>query len=71
MLFSDFDLLLMDEFIFGVDVCTRHEVLYLFGDLNRDGLVVVVIIYDLNGIVVYLLYFVCLYTRIMGQGILY
>ena len=67
-LFSDPDLLLMDEPTSGVDVRTRHEVLHLLGDLNRDGLAVVVTTHDLNGIAAHLPRLVCLHTRIMGEG---
>jgi len=67
-LFSSPDLLLMDEPTSGVDVRTRHEVLHLLSDLNRDGLAVVVTTHDLNGIAAHLPYLVCLHTRITGQG---
>jgi ABC-type Mn2+/Zn2+ transport system ATPase subunit len=67
-LFSNPDLLLMDEPTSGVDVRTRHEVLHLLADLNRDGLAVVVTTHDLNGIAAHLPHLVCLHTRITGQG---
>ena len=67
-LFSDPDLLLMDEPTSGVDVRTRHEVLHLLAELNRDGLAVVVTTHDLNGIAAHLPHLICLHTRIMGRG---
>ena len=67
-LFSNPDLLLMDEPTSGVDVRTRHEVLHLLSDLNHDGLAVVVTTHDLNGIAAHLPHLVCLHTRITGQG---
>ena len=67
-LFSDADLLLMDEPTSGVDVRTRHEVLHVLEDLHRDGLAVVLTTHDLNGIAAHLPRLVCLHTRIMGEG---
>ncbi|MGB8650033.1 MAG: ABC transporter ATP-binding protein, partial [Mycobacteriales bacterium] len=40
------DLLLMDEPTSGVDVATRHEVLHLLDDLNREGLAIVLTTHD-------------------------
>ncbi len=67
-LFSDPDLLLMDEPTSGVDVRTRHEVLHVLEELHHDGLAVVVTTHDLNGIAAHLPRLVCLHTRIMGEG---
>jgi ABC-type Mn2+/Zn2+ transport system ATPase subunit len=67
-LFSSPDLLLLDEPTSGVDVRTRHEVLHLLGDLNADGLAIVLTTHDLNGIAAHLPNVVCLHTRVMGMG---
>ena len=67
-LFSHPDLLLMDEPTSGVDVRTRHEVLHLLSELNRDGLAIVVSTHDLNGIAAHLPHLVCLHTHITGEG---
>ena len=67
-LFSAPDLLLMDEPTSGVDVRTRHEVLHLLSELNRDGLAIMVTTHDLNGIAAHLPHIVCLHTHITGQG---
>ena len=67
-LFSNPDLLLMDEPTSGVDVRTRHEVLHLLADLNHAGLAVVVTTHDLNGIAAHLPHLVCLHKCITGQG---
>ena len=67
-LFSSPDLLLLDEPTSGVDVRTRHEVLHLLGDLNAEGLAIVLSTHDLNGIAAHLPNVVCLHTRIMGMG---
>jgi ABC-type Mn2+/Zn2+ transport system ATPase subunit len=67
-LFSSPDLLLLDEPTSGVDVRTRHEVLHLLGDLNAEGLAIVLSTHDLNGIAAHLPNVVCLHTQVMGMG---
>jgi zinc/manganese transport system ATP-binding protein len=62
------ELLLLDEPTSGVDVRTRHEILHLLADLNRDGLAVVLSTHDLNGIAAHLPRLVCLNTEVTGQG---
>jgi ABC-type Mn2+/Zn2+ transport system ATPase subunit len=67
-LISQPDLLLLDEPTSGVDVRTRHDVLHLLGDLNADGLAIVLTTHDLNGIAAHLPQLVCLNTNITGIG---
>ncbi len=67
-LFRNPDLVLLDEPTSGVDFRTRHEVLHLLGELNHDGLAIVVTTHDLNGIAAHLPNLVCLNTRVMGAG---
>ena len=62
------DLLLMDEPTSGIDVRTRHEVLHLLEDLNRDGLAIVLTTHDLNGMAAHLPHLVCLNTSVQGEG---
>jgi len=62
------DLLLMDEPTSGVDVRTRHEVLHLLGELNADGVAMVLTTHDLNGIAAHLPHLVCLNRRVLGAG---
>ena len=61
-------LLLLDEPTSGVDVQTRHEVLHLLDDLNRDGLAVVLTTHDLNGIAAHLPHLIALQRRIIASG---
>lgn len=61
-------LLLMDEPTSGVDVRTRHDVLHLLGDLNADGLAVVLTTHDLNGIAAHLPSLVCLNREVVAAG---
>ncbi|MEO6205303.1 MAG: metal ABC transporter ATP-binding protein [Mycobacteriales bacterium] len=61
-------LLLMDEPTSGVDVATRHEVLHLLDDLNRDGLAIVLTTHDLNGMAAHLPHLVALQQRVIALG---
>jgi ABC-type Mn2+/Zn2+ transport system ATPase subunit len=61
-------LLLLDEPTSGVDLRTRHELLDLLAELNRDGLAVVLTTHDLNGIAVRLPHLVALHTRVVAAG---
>lgn len=61
-------LLLMDEPTSGVDVATRHEVLHLLDELNRDGIGIVITTHDLNGMAAHLPHLVCLHTEVIGVG---
>jgi zinc/manganese transport system ATP-binding protein len=47
-------LLLLDEPTSGVDVRTRHEILHLLEELNREGVAMVLTTHDLNGIAAHL-----------------
>ncbi len=62
------ELLLMDEPTSGVDVATRHEVLHLLDDLNREGLAIVLTTHDLNGMASHLPHLVALQQRIIASG---
>jgi zinc/manganese transport system ATP-binding protein len=61
-------LLLLDEPTSGLDVATRHEILHLLTDLNRDGLAVVLTTHDLNGIAVHLPHLVCMRRAVLAAG---
>jgi ABC-type Mn2+/Zn2+ transport system ATPase subunit len=49
-------------------VRTRHDVLHLLGDLNDDGLTIVLTTHDLNGIATHLPTVVCLNRSVIGAG---
>src|SRR5439155_25200456 len=61
-------LLLLDEPTSGVDVRTRHDVLHLLGDLNADGLAILLTTHDLNGMAAHLPWLVCLITAVIVLG---
>ena len=62
------ELLLLDEPTSGVDVATRHEVLHLLDDLNREGLAIVLTTHDLNGMASHLPHLVALQQRVIASG---
>ncbi len=62
------DVLLLDEPTSGVDVTTRHDMLHLLGDLNQDGIAVVLTTHDLNGIAAHLPHLVCINGSIVAEG---
>jgi zinc/manganese transport system ATP-binding protein len=67
-LLGDPQLLLLDEPTSGVDMRTRHDVLHLLGDLNDEGIAVVLTTHDLNGIAAHLPRLVCVNGHITGEG---
>lgn len=61
-------LLLMDEPTSGVDVKARHEIVHLLGELNDEGLSIVVTTHDLNGMAAHLPHLVCLNRKVIAAG---
>ena len=62
------DLLLLDEPTSGVDARIRHDILHLLGDLNAQGLTIVLTTHDLNGIATHLPRLVCLNRQVIAHG---
>jgi zinc/manganese transport system ATP-binding protein/zinc transport system ATP-binding protein len=60
--------LLLDEPTSGADIKTRHDVLHLLRDLNRDGIAVLLTTHDLNSVAAHLPWVICLNKRIVAQG---
>lgn len=67
-MFTGAEAIFLDEPTSGLDVTTRHEVLHLLDDLNRDGVTIVLSTHDLNGIATHLPTIVCLNRTIIGAG---
>ena len=67
-LFTGAEVIFLDEPTSGLDVRTRHEVLHLLGDLNEEGVTIVLSTHDLNGIATHLPTIVCLNKRVIGAG---
>lgn len=62
------EVLLLDEPTSGVDLATRRDVLRLLGELNSDGLTVVLTTHDLNFVASHLPRVVCLNGRLVADG---
>jgi ABC-type Mn2+/Zn2+ transport system ATPase subunit len=62
------DLILLDEPTSGVDLKTRHDVLHLLGELNHDGMTVILTTHDLNWVAAHLPRVVCLAGEIVADG---
>lgn len=67
-MFTGAEVVFLDEPTSGLDVTTRHEVLHLLDELNRDGVTIVLSTHDLNGIATHLPTIVCLNKTIIGAG---
>ena len=67
-LMRDPQLLLLDEPASGVDFKTRHELLHLLGELNEDGIGILLTTHDLNGIATHLPTLVCLNVEVTAVG---
>lgn len=67
-LFTDAKVIFLDEPTAGLDVRTRHDVLHLLGELNADGLTIVLTTHDLNGMAAHLPTVVCLNRSVIGAG---
>jgi zinc/manganese transport system ATP-binding protein len=61
-------LLLLDEPTSGVDIKTRDEILHLLGDLNRDGMTIVLSTHELNSVAAHLPWVVCVNGGIVAEG---
>lgn len=62
------ELILLDEPTNGVDLATRHDVLHLLGELNAEGVTILLTTHDLNWVAAHLPRVLCLNRRIVGDG---
>lgn len=62
------DLILLDEPTNGVDLATRHDVLHLLGELNAEGMTIVLTTHDLNWVAAHLPRVVCLNGTVIADG---
>lgn len=62
------ELLVLDEPTSGVDVRTRHEVVHLLNDLNREGMAVVLSTHDINGLAAHLPRIACVNRTLLADG---
>ncbi len=67
-LWTEPDLLLLDEPTAGVDVRTRHGVLHLLEELHHEGLSILLTTHDLNGLAAHLPRLVCVNGEVIAAG---
>lgn len=61
-------LLLMDEPTSGVDFGSRHDMLHLLGELNAEGVAIMLTTHDLNGVAAHLPQLVALQRTVIAIG---
>jgi len=61
-------LLLLDEPTTGIDVASRHDMLHLLGELNDEGVAILITTHDLNGVAAHLPKLVALNTTVIAAG---
>ncbi len=61
-------LLVLDEPTSGVDIKTQHDVLHLLGELNRQGITILITTHDLNAVAAHLPWVICFNQGIVAQG---
>jgi ABC-type Mn2+/Zn2+ transport system ATPase subunit len=62
------ELLLLDEPTSGVDVISRHDMLHLLGELNEEGVAILLTTHDLNGVAAHLPRLVALNGTVIATG---
>lgn len=67
-LIAEPDLLVLDEPTTGVDMRTAENVLHLIGELNCQGMTILMTTHDLNAAAAHVPWVVCLNRRIVAQG---
>jgi len=67
-LFSEPDLLVLDEPTAGVDLRTQEEILHLLSDLNQQGVTILMTTHDLNAAASHLPWVVCLNHEAIAEG---
>src|SRR5262245_41001857 len=67
-LIAEPDLLVLDEPTTGVDLSTAENVLHLLGDLNQQGITILMTTHDLNAAAAHVPWVICLNRQIIAQG---
>lgn len=67
-LISNPKLLVLDEPTSGVDIKTQHEVLHLLGDINNEGITILLTTHDLNAVASHLPWVICFNNGLVAQG---
>lgn len=67
-LISNPSLLILDEPTAGVDIKTQHNVLHLLGELNSEGMTIILTTHDLNAVAAHLPWVICFNKGLVAQG---
>jgi zinc/manganese transport system ATP-binding protein/zinc transport system ATP-binding protein len=67
-LIAEPELLVLDEPTTGVDMRTAESVLHMLGDLNCQGMTILLTTHDLNAAAAHVPWVVCLNRRVVAQG---
>lgn len=67
-LIAEPDLLVLDEPTTGVDMRTAENILHMLGELNQQGMTILISTHDLNTAAAHLPWVVCMNRRIIAQG---
>jgi len=67
-LISNPKLLILDEPTAGVDIKTQHNVLHLLGELNHEGMTILLTTHDLNAVAAHLPWVICFNKGIVAEG---
>ena len=67
-LVNDPPLLVLDEPTSGVDIETQHEVLHLLGDINSEGITILLTTHDLNAVASHLPWVICFNNGVVAEG---
>lgn len=62
-------LLLLDEPTAGVDLKTQHDILHMLGEINKQGVTILLTTHDLNAIAAHLPRVICFNHKVIAQGI--
>ncbi len=60
--------LVLDEPTTGVDIKTQHEVLHLLGDINSQGMTILLTTHDLNAVASHLPWVICFNNGVVAEG---
>lgn len=61
-------LLVLDEPTTGVDIKTQHAVLHLLGDINSEGITILLTTHDLNAVASHLPWVICFNNGVVAEG---
>lgn len=61
-------LLVLDEPTSGVDIKTQHAVLHLLGDINSEGITILLTTHDLNAVASHLPWVICFNNGVVAEG---